>query len=63
MKKPSTLSEQVRQAQKVVNGWTDLQKSLVHLQGTDAFLITHAQTNRSSNHSTNSTKKRVALSA
>lgn len=63
MKKPSTLSEQVRQAQKVVNGWTDLQKSLVHLQGTDAFLITHTHANRSSNHSTSSTKKRVALTA
>lgn len=38
MKKPTSLAEQVREAQKVMSTWSDLQKRTVFLQGTDAYL-------------------------
>lgn len=38
MKKPMSLAEQVREAQKVMSTWSDLHKKTVYLQGTDSFL-------------------------
>jgi hypothetical protein len=43
MKKPSSLSEQVKQAQKVVSGWSESQRRDVSLQGTDTFLMRHSR--------------------
>lgn len=38
MKRPTSLAEQVREAQKVMTTWSDLQRKTVFLQGTDAYL-------------------------
>lgn len=38
MKKPSSLAEQVRQAQNELSGWSETKRSTLHLEGTDVFL-------------------------
>ena len=35
MKKPMTLAEQVRDAQKAISGWSAQKRELVRLEGTD----------------------------
>lgn len=37
-KKPSSLAEQVREAQQVVSGWSETKRSSLHLEGVDVFL-------------------------
>lgn len=38
MKKPSSLAEQIQQAQKTVDSWTPFRKSTMHLEGYDVFM-------------------------
>lgn len=38
MKKPSTLAEQILQAQRTIDSWPDSRKSSLHLEGSDVFL-------------------------
>jgi len=38
VKKPSSLAQQVKQAQKIYGGWTDAQKASVRLQGSSRTL-------------------------
>lgn len=37
MKKPMTLAEQVRDAQRVVNSWSPQKRDLVRLEGSDIY--------------------------
>ena len=60
MKKPSSLGEQVKQAQKAMSSWSDLQKNTVYLQGTDAFLSRRSNTPADKTHHTTENLKRKA---
>jgi hypothetical protein len=57
MKKPSSLSEQVRQAQKVVSGWSESQRRDVYLQGTDVFLMRHSVQSHTTAQASTSTRR------
>lgn len=37
-KKPSSLAEQVREAQLAVSGWSETKRASLHLEGVDVFL-------------------------
>lgn len=39
MKKPSTLAQQVQQAQRIVDGWTPERKASVRLQGSSRYAL------------------------
>lgn len=38
MKKPSSLAQQIQQAQRTIESWPDWRKSALHLEGSDIFL-------------------------
>ncbi len=42
MKKPSSLAQQVQQAQRIYEGWSDSRKASLRLEGTDVFLNRHS---------------------
>lgn len=37
-KKPTSLAEQVRQAQQAVSTWSEVKRSSLHLEGVDTYL-------------------------
>jgi hypothetical protein len=60
MKKPSSLAQQVQQAQRTVESWPDSLKSTLHLEGSDVFLTRNTSDNKTRQQTqTGDTKKKA----
>lgn len=58
MKKRSTLAQQVQQAQRTFDGWTEARKLGVRLEGTSAFTPRTASNTSSQNRLNSSERKK-----
>lgn len=58
MKKPSTLAEQIRQAQREVNSWSPEVRATVQLEGNSSLLSRYVEPRQGANQANKASGKR-----